>query len=412
MRSILTLARSPRFHLLVAAAVTGLASYVYLAIVARALDLHDYAQFSFFWSFTVVISLGVFLPVEQELARRESHALDSGPRNARRVSLVVAALAGAIATAAVVAAGSMLAGASLSLLAVGLGATAAVATFQFTLRGMLAGTGRLTRYAIVAGLDGVLRIVLPIVVILLLPATPLAFALVLAVATLVSLTGAVGVAPGPAPRTTVVSLLSRVGRLIAGAIFVQALVNFAPIIAYLSARPDDRTQAGVLLAAVTLGRIPIFVYQSLQAGIIPAIAGASRRGDPRAARRLFAGLASTALALGAAWTLVLSLVGPALLQLMFGAAFQMSGWSIAAVSGAMAAMLVGMVASDAAMAVGGHSTIAIVWAAAAAAAISLALVIPDLLARSTMPVLIVGLAVAVVLSFTFMRRTRAPSTAP
>src|SRR3954447_22846596 len=48
---------------------SGLLVNAYLAVVARNLEPAEYGYFGAFWSLSLLIGFGAFLPVEQELAR-------------------------------------------------------------------------------------------------------------------------------------------------------------------------------------------------------------------------------------------------------------------------------------------------------------------------------------------------------
>src|SRR3989442_14259057 len=77
--------------------VSGVTSYGFLAISARALGPERYAPLGVLWALTYVVCPGVFLPLEQEVGRalssRRAKGLGGGPLIHR------AALAGGVAAA-------------------------------------------------------------------------------------------------------------------------------------------------------------------------------------------------------------------------------------------------------------------------------------------------------------------------
>lgn len=68
-------------------ALVGLASYVHLAVAGHTLTPGDYSSLSVLWSIVFTVGIGVFLPVEQEVARlvsaRRTRGLPPGPVLAR-----------------------------------------------------------------------------------------------------------------------------------------------------------------------------------------------------------------------------------------------------------------------------------------------------------------------------------------
>lgn len=78
-------------------ALLGLASYVHLAVAGHALDLADYSSLSVLWSIVFTLGIGVFIPVEQEVARvvaaRRSQGLPPGPVLARGAAVATVVLA-------------------------------------------------------------------------------------------------------------------------------------------------------------------------------------------------------------------------------------------------------------------------------------------------------------------------------
>ncbi len=396
--------------MLAAAVVSGGASYVYLIVVAQAVGPIEYSTFSLFWSLAVITGLGLFLPVEQELARLGSTATSTGRRPlglVAGVTVLVVVLAALAASAAVIAlSGAPTADAGLLVMAVA-GALVGYG-MHYPVRGVLSGLRSLSRYAIVLAAEGALRILLALVVALLVPDALLALSLVVALAAAGSAlpflwTAIVGLR---GVRTSWLSFGAGVGRLVVAALVVQLLLNFPPVVAFLASDGGDTAIPGVLLAALTLARIPVFVYQAMQAAVIPSIAAHAARGESRRARRLAFGAAGAGFVAATLWTAVLALLGPAGIRLLFGERFAVDSTTLVLVGAAVGTLLVAIILSDSVTAVGGHGAASVIWVVAGTLAVVGALVSPDVVVASTLPVALAAALAAVALALVLGARTR------
>lgn len=249
-----------------AALVTGVGTYALLIIVARALGAHLYADFAVYWSFVVISSFGVFLPLEQELARRTARAPGDAMPFLRQGLL----LGGALSVVVLVVGGLSWATAFRSipfdpLLATAVVVLAASFGVQFSSRGVLSGRLQLRDYAAVLGVDTVTRLVAVAVVATAGVGSVGPYALCIA--------GSAGAAAGvgwwratrtsdrPVQSTKASepgSLVHKVAGLIVGAAAMQLLLNSGPLIARGLAAPGELVLAGTLLATMTLARVPVF----------------------------------------------------------------------------------------------------------------------------------------------------------
>ena len=144
--------------------VSGLTSYGFLAISARALGPERYAPLGVLWALTYVVCPGVFLPLEQEVGRalstRRAKGLGGGPLIHR------AALAGGVAAVVLIAVTAGTGPLSLAhlfdhkvLLLVALIVALAGYYVEFLVRGVLSGNGRFKPYGVILGAEASLRMV-------------------------------------------------------------------------------------------------------------------------------------------------------------------------------------------------------------------------------------------------------------
>ncbi len=144
--------------------VSGITSYVFLAISARALGPERYAPLGVLWALTYVVCPGVFLPLEQEVGRalssRRAKGLGGGPLIRR------ATLAGGVAAAVLIAVTAATGPLSVPhlfddkvLLLVALMVALAGYYVEFLVRGILSGNGRFGPYGVILGAEAFLRMV-------------------------------------------------------------------------------------------------------------------------------------------------------------------------------------------------------------------------------------------------------------
>lgn len=374
--------------LIPAAIVSGVGSYVFLALAARVLDPAGYAELSVVWSFVVVVALGVLLPVEQELTRQAiAGSSPAALRSAMPTGLGVLALAeaGWLGLAIVVGLPAPMAVAGALVLP--------VLVLQSGARGLLAGAGAFGRYAALVAIEGGVRALLPLALLLLagvLAPGPAALVVVVVAAGILSLLPALGAAPlrlgaGAPPQGNSAPLsarrfAARTAGLSWAALAVQLVLNGAVLAAALL--PGDPEASGRMLAVVSLARIPVFLYQSLQAAVLPPISAARHRGRAAEVRRRVAALLAVAAAVAVAVSLVGGLAGRQIVALVFGPDVVLGADATALLSAGLAAAFVAIVASDCLAALGRHAVLGPVWTVAVAIGVGTLLLTADAGPRS------------------------------
>ncbi len=140
-------------------------------------------------------------------------------------------------------------------------------------RGICSGSGRFRSYAVVIGSDGVVRILACVVlaVIGITSTAPYAFAVALSplvAVVAVAARGQLQTDPGPpAPWNEVTQNL---GWLLLGTVFAAALLNAGPVTAQLLATDAEQAQVTEFAYGVLLARIPLFLFQAVQAALLAA----------------------------------------------------------------------------------------------------------------------------------------------
>jgi O-antigen/teichoic acid export membrane protein len=408
-------ARSP---LWVAAggAYAGVTTYVLLVLTARALGPDEYGVFSLFWSGFVLVGIGVFLPIEQVLARRRA---GGGPPAAGlfgagiRVAFIFAGLCvAAITTFQVIVGGGA---------GVGLGAVfaftmgAAGYALQQPARGVLSGRLDLRGYATVLVVDGSVRTVGVIALWMTGASNAGPYMISVGASTLVA--GVVGgwlVRRDGHPFRAKASTASTpgIGReasgLVVALLCMQGLLNSPVLMA--GAFGAGPAFTGSLMAIASVARIPVFLTQAGQATYVGRIATAHHRHDKQVVRRLVVLVAATVGAMALLTLLGAVALGPQLVRVVFGPEFVVGRLTCALIAAGVGAYLIASVANDVSVAVGAHARAALIWLFAAAAGAAPAVVLSDTVLRTTLPMLVGSAVAAAALVPQILRAMRSAGT--
>lgn len=352
--------------------VSGVTAYGFLAISARALGPSRYAPLGVLWAFMFVAGPGFFLPLEQEvgraLAARRALGVGGGPL-IRRACLA----GGVVATlliVATVASGNVLLdelfdGKLLLLAGFMFGLTGYFA--EHLLRGTLSGNGRFATYGLVIGSESALRLAACalLAVVGVKTAGPYGLALGLApfAATAIGVRRERHNLVKPGPDAPWAELTTALGYLLAASVLAQLLVNSGVLAVQILASGAESEVAGRFLNGLIIARVPLFMFQAVQASLLPALAahaGAGRHDDFRAGlkRLLVVVVAIGVLATVTAWA-----IGHQVVTLLFGAGFELSRTDLAYLAGASAAYMLALALAQALIALSAYARVVMGWGA-------------------------------------------------
>ena len=323
----------PRSTTVVAAGVgvLGLASLGFLAVAGRALGPERFGALAIFWVVLHTLGAGLFLPLEQHVSRELASDVGSGVDGRRVLRLAVTIAAVVVVALGVITAlgrnlvADALFGGNTSLVVALVAGTAAMAV-SYVARGAFAGLGSWQRYGSHLAIDGLVRFAGACLLALAGAdtASPYAFVVVLGLlaSTAVTLPAATRPAAGGRPASW-----DAVGRTLAWLLVASLsgllLLNAAPLAVQVLAGSDSTAaDVGNFVAALTLARIPLFLFSAVQASLLPALSQHVGQGDGARFTSTLRGLSIGILGLGAITGLAALAVGPAALQVVFGPAFQ------------------------------------------------------------------------------------------
>ena len=349
--------------------VAGISSYAFFKVGQEALGKEDFKPIVALWFATFVLAPGFFLPLEQEMGRALAHrrALNQGGRPiVARIVPLGAAVAGIIV--------AILAG--LSSLATreffeGYGLVTAALIIAFLsyapthlARGICSGQGRFASYGIVMGADGFVRIVGCIILWQVGVTNVGAYAMLIALSPLsgvlvVWLRGEIKTSDGPpAPWSEVTPNL---GWLLLGSLMGAGLVNAGPIAINILAEDDQSTLVTAFGNGVLLSRVPLFLFQAVQAALLPRLARLAAQGDLAEFREGFRRLMQVVVVVGVLGTVGSYAVGPPMLRLVYDDALDRSSLTMLALGSAL--YMVALATAQAVIALNGHARVGFGWLA-------------------------------------------------
>jgi len=353
--------------------ISGITAYGFQILAFKGLTKSEYAALNGLWILVFVVAPGFFLPLEQEVGRavadRRSRQLGGGPvvRKAARAGAILAASLIVLSIVAAVAFGftDRLFHGQEVLFVCFLIALVTYAVQHIT-RGTLSGNGRFGPYGMILGAEGVIRI-LPIIVVYALGVDNLLwYGLALAVppllAVIVSVWGQHGLLePGPEAQWS--ELSTNLTLLFLGSLLAQALSYAAALgVLVLAQGKVERDAAADFIVGFFIARIPILLFQAIQAALLPklaALAGAGKHVDFRAGvRRLLV----IVVGVGVLGVVAGATIGPTVGQILFGDKFNLGSRDLTLLFLGSAAFIIALTLAQALIALLGHALALIAWA--------------------------------------------------
>jgi O-antigen/teichoic acid export membrane protein len=354
--------------------VAGLTAYGFQSLSFRALSKPDYSALNALWVFVFVLAPGVFLPLEQEVGRatadRGARGIGSGPIVRKAAVLGAWVTVGLAVLTIAAAAGTSLVD-HLFEGSTGLFACIVIALFTYGFehlaRGALAGDGRFGPYGMILAAEGATRMVACGALFAAGVDEPVWYGLCLAVppaiGSLVALRGQRGLlSPGPDAPWSEVS--SKLGFLLFGSLLAQAL-SYAPFIGaqVLSAGKSQaqRDLVADFIVGLFLARIPILLYQAVQAALLPKLARLAASGKHEDFRNGLRTLLYVVCGVGILGVVGGATVGPFIGETIFGDKFHLGHVDLLLLAGGSGLFILTMTLAQALIALLGHAQTLAGW---------------------------------------------------
>lgn len=332
----------------------GFTAYVFLVLAGHVLGDEEYAPLGVMWIFVFLLGPGFLYPIEQEVSRavaaRKAQGLGVAPV-IRRASAIAVVIVGALTFATLVAYpvldDQFFNGQS--MLFIGLIASFVSYGAAYVGRGVFAGTGRLNRYGVLIAGEGVWRLLAAIVFVLvgIEAAGPYGLLVGLGplVALMVALAGARNLADDGPPASWS-ELTASLGNLIAAGVLAQVLVNSAPLVVKYQVDSSQQALAGAFVKAVVIARIPLFLFQAIQAMMLPRLTHMATIEDHAGFRRVLREVLIVVALLGLMGTLGALVLGDLAMR-MFGSDYPLPRRDITLLAAGSGAFLLAMTVSQA-----------------------------------------------------------------
>lgn len=377
--------------------IAGIASYLFLRVGKTALGSDDALQpIASLWFATFALAPGFFLPVEQELARALSHRRALGMGGTPVLSKVLRLC---VVIAVAVAIGILAISPKLnseffrnewSMIIALIIAFAAYAPAHVA-RGIASGNGRFRAYALVMGGDGVVRIVVCLGLAVLGVKSVGPYGLAIALSPLpavmwVGWRGQLHTDPGPAASWREVT--PNLGWLLLGSVFAAGLVNAGPLVASLLSESHEKERVTQFGYGVLLARIPLFLFQAVQASLLPRLSRLAARREFREFRSGLRRLLNVVVVVAVIGTVGAYLLGPFIIEKFYGATLSKKTMLMLAIGSAL--YMVALALAQAVIALRGHALVALGWGVGMVALVISVLVGPDQLFRRVEIALVVS----------------------
>jgi O-antigen/teichoic acid export membrane protein len=170
-------------------------------------------------------------------------------------------------------------------------------------------------------------------------------------------TGQLRTDPGPPAEWS--EITENLVWLLGGSIFAAALVNAGPITVDLLGDKSDAVRVTQFGNAVLLTRVPLFLFQAVQAALLPRLTRLAARGDLDEFKIGFRRLVALVIGVGAIGTVGAFLFGPFFLDLVYGGGIDRRTLTLLALASGIYMMALAI--AQAVIALRGHRHVALGW---------------------------------------------------
>ncbi len=298
--------------------ILGLSAYGFQILAAKRLSDNDYAALNALWAMVFVFSPGLFQPLEQEVGRAVSARRALGHGGApvvKRAAQLGAILAAATIVVCSIAYKPLVDNAfdGRGSLLIGLFLAVVFYYIAYIVPGTLSGNGRFQPYGVMQGAEGSVRIAACFVLFALgvtsvgLYGIALCAPPILAVA--LSLRGQHDLLV-PGPEASYSELSGALAWLLIGSVLAQLLSYVSVFGVIFYATKTQKDLASHFITGLFIARVPLLLFQAVQAALLPKLAGLASEGKHDDFRIGMRRLVAVVIGLCVAGIVAATFVGP------------------------------------------------------------------------------------------------------
>ncbi len=347
--------------------ISGITTYAFLSVAKHALGSSAFSPLGVMWSLTFFAAPGFFLPIEQEVGRALAHRKAQGNGGAavvRRAAVLGGALAGflivlGLAISPIIT--RQLFDHSWLLLAGFIIAIGAYFCGHLS-RGAFSGSGEFRAYGEFLAADGGVRLIACIALAILGIKGAGSYGLIIGISPILALVFAFRRRPPilkPGPEAPWAELTANLGWLLLASVSASALVMVGPVLVSLLATNAEHDLAGHFLASRMITTVPLFLFQAVQAALLPRLSRLAARNEIAEFRNGFKRLMVVVLGVGVIGTAGAFLLGPIVLDKIFGTTLSRRTLAMLALGSAL--YMVALALAQAVIALKGHALVALGW---------------------------------------------------
>jgi O-antigen/teichoic acid export membrane protein len=219
-----------------------------------------------------------------------------------------------------------------------------------------------------------------------------------------------GLHTDPGPESSFSEVTPNLGWLLIGSIMSAALVNAGPLGVNILADSSEAAKVTAFGNGVLLSRVPLFLFQAVQAALLPRLARLAAQGDLREFREGLRRLMAVVVGVGIIGVLGSFAVGPAVLDVVYDGGLDRSTLTMLAASSAI--FMLALATSQAVIALQGHRLVALGWVIGMSSFVIVTAVASDDLFWRVEMGLIVGTTLALVVFLLSLRSRIAAGATP
>jgi O-antigen/teichoic acid export membrane protein len=347
--------------------ISGVTAYAFFKVGQLALGKEHFKPIVALWFITFALVPGFLLPIEQELGRALAHrrALHQGGLPVVKKMAPLALGLAAILIVLVAALSPLLTSHMFEgywIVTIALVFTIVAYAPLHMSRGIASGSGRFVAYGTIMGVDGAVRIIACIILWQLNVTSVGPYALAVALSPLVAVAavffrGETHTEEGP--EATYAELTPNLGWLLLGSIMAAALVNAGPIGVDILADASQATMVTAFGNGVLMARVPLFLFQAVQASLLPRLARLAAKGDHQEFRHGFSLLMKVVAGVAILGTAGAAVLGPWALNIMYDGGLDRRTMTLLALSSGLYMLAVAV--AQAVIALHSHRWVAIGW---------------------------------------------------